>query len=69
VKDKLKEFSEQWASIAVITVMANADGKILVTSEGCGEAGVFSDGIVNLIRVALKDSGSGVSETEVQDEQ
>ncbi len=64
MKDKLKEFSDQWASIAVITVMANADGEILVTSEGCGEAGEFSDGIVNLISTVLKDRGMEVSKQD-----
>lgn len=60
MKTKLKEEHEQWDSIAVITVMEKG-GKIMFTSEGCGEAGEWCDALINVARHAAE----GMDEIEV----
>ena len=54
-KKSLKKFTEQWDSLAVITICTK-NTAIQITSEGCGAAGDVADALVNMAGSIINDA-------------
>jgi hypothetical protein len=54
-KKRRKPMTEQWDSIAVITVMIKGEHSH-ITSEGCGDAGKWADSLIELAKAAMSNT-------------